>query len=84
MSGAAPSLWRRLLAGWLEIAARFGEVQTLVLLGIVYVFVIGPFALGARAFGRDFLAKRRLREPGSAWQEADTTPGDLERARHPF
>jgi hypothetical protein len=76
--------WRRLLHGWLEIAGHFGEVQTLVLLGIVYVFVIGPTAVIARLAGRDFLAKRRLREPGSAWQEADSVAGDLERAKHPF
>ena len=31
-------LHRRMLHGWLEIAGHFGEVQTLVLLGIVYVF----------------------------------------------
>jgi hypothetical protein len=76
--------WRRLLQGWLGVASRFGEVQTLVLLGLVYLAVIGPVALGARVAGRDFLDKRRLREAGSAWRDADTTPGDLERARHPF
>ena len=84
MSDAKPSWWRRLLHGWLEIAGRFGEVQTLVLLGIVYVFVIGPFAIVARLAGRDFLAKRKLRDSGSAWQPADTAPLDLERAKHPF
>jgi len=77
-------LHRRMLRGWLEIAGHFGEVQTLVLLGIVYFFVIGPSAVVARLAGRDFLAKRKLREPGSAWQEADTVAGDLERAKHPF
>jgi hypothetical protein len=77
-------LWRRLLNGWLEIAAHFGEVQTLVLLGLVYVFVIGPSAVIARLAGNDFLAKRRLREPGSAWSEAESTTLDLERAKHPF
>jgi hypothetical protein len=84
MSDRQLPFWRRLLHGWLEIAGHFGEVQTLVLLGIVYVFVIGPFAVVARLAGRDFLAKRKLREPGSAWRPADTTPGDLERAKHPF
>jgi predicted LPLAT superfamily acyltransferase len=83
MSESLP-LHRRLLHGWLEIAARFGEVQTLVLLAIVYLFVIGPSAAVARLAGRDFLAKRKLREPGSAWQDADTTVGDVERSKHPF
>jgi hypothetical protein len=73
-----------MLHGWLEIAGRFGEVQTLVLLGLVYFFVIGPSATMARLLGNDFLAKRKLREPGSAWQQADTVAGDLERAKHPF
>ena len=77
-------LHRRMLHGWLEIAGHFGEVQTLVLLGIVYLFVIGPTAVVARLAGRDFLAKRRLRDPGTAWQEADSATGDLERAKHPF
>jgi hypothetical protein len=83
MSDRLP-FYRRMLHGWLEIAARFGEVQTLVLLGIVYFFVIGPSAVVARLAGNDFLSKRTLREPGSAWQEADTVAGDLERAKHPF
>src|SRR4030095_9120857 len=38
-------LWRRLLAGWMAIAEHFGSVQTLVLLGVIYVFVIGPVSL---------------------------------------
>ncbi|MEN8182348.1 MAG: hypothetical protein ABFS46_07415 [Myxococcota bacterium] len=84
MSSATPSFGRRLLEGWLEVAVRFGEVQTLVLLGLVYFFVIGPMSMVAALARRDFLAKRSLREPGSAWQEADTTAGDLERSKHPF
>ena len=77
-------LWRRLLDGWMLIAARFGEAQTLVLLGLIYGLLIGPFATGAALARRDFLAKRGLGDPGSAWCEADTTEPDLERAKHPF
>ena len=79
-----PGLARRLLQGWLAVAAHFGEVQTLVLLGVVYVFVIGPFSLVARAAGRDLLAKRGLRGPGSAWLQVETSPPDLERSKQPF
>ena len=55
--------------GWLAIAARFGEVQTLLVLTLVYAFVIGPGrdrdAVRPR---RDLLQKRGLasRRP-SAW-----------------
>jgi hypothetical protein len=79
-----PSLPRRLLDGWLVVAGHFGEAQTLVLLGIVYVAVIGPVAAVSRVFGADFLAKRHLRETGSAWRDADTAETSLERSKHPF
>ena len=72
-------------AGWMQIAARFGEVQTLIVLTLVYTFVIGPFALGSAATRRDFLHKRGLGLPDSAWSDADTVvKPDLERARRLF
>ena len=80
----AASPWRRLLDGWLLVAGHFGEVQTLVLLGVVYALVIGPMAIVTQLARRDFLAKRGLRAAGSAWLAADTTAGDLERCKHPF
>ena len=80
-----PGVWRRLYESWLQIAARFGEVQTEILVTLVYTLVIGPMGLGAAAFRQDLLHKRGLREPGSAWSEADTVVRpDLERAKRLF
>jgi len=79
-----PSPARQLVEGWMQIAARFGEVQTLVLLGLIYTLVIGPASLVARALGSDFLSKRGLGESGSAWREADTRPPILENVKQPF
>jgi hypothetical protein len=76
-----PGLGRRLLAGWLTIAARFGHVQTLMLLVLVYGMLMGPVGLGLGLARRDLLKKRGLREPGSAWCEADSARPDLERAK---
>ena len=81
---AKPSPPRRLLGGWLEIVARFGEVQTLALLGLIYVLVIGPAALVARSFGADFLSKRGIGERGTAWREADSRPPELENVKQPY
>jgi len=80
-----PSLGRRLYDGWLVVAACFGEVQTLLVVTLVYVFAIGPAAV-IGAIGRaDFLKKRGLREPGSAWSDADSVARpDLERAKRLF
>ena len=52
--------YRRLYEGWLAIAGHFGECQTLVVIGISYVLVIGPMSL---VMGRkDLLQKRALDE----------------------
>ena len=89
MSAAGPSrepgALRRLYQGWLQIAARFGEAQTLVLLFLVYVCVLGPMALVTMLARRDLLDKRSVGSPGSAWRPADTEsrPG-LERAGRMF
>ena len=76
-----PPSWRRLIDGWMQIVAHFGEVQTLVLLGLIYVLVVGPASLISRAFGSDFLSKRSLRGIDSAWRDAESSPPDLERAK---
>jgi len=79
------SLLRRLAAGWMRIVARFGEVQTLIIVSLVYTLVIGPMAV-AIAIGRgDLLHKRDLYADGSAWSEADSTSNpDVERAKRLF
>jgi len=75
------SFWRRLSNGWMVIAARFGFVQTLLLLVLLYVFMLGPVAIVMAIGRRDHLSKRGLGAEGSAWCEADTAPPDLERAK---
>ena len=72
---------RRLLNGWMAIVARFGFVQTLVILAIFYALLIGPVALFGALTRRDLLDKRGLRNGDSAWHEADTAAADLEHAK---
>jgi len=73
--------YRRLYEGWLAIAGHFGEVQTLVVIGISYIFVIGPVAL---VMGRKDLLHKRALPPGSGWNDADSVTADLERAKRMF
>lgn len=80
MSGRTP-FWRRLFQGWMSIVARFGFVQTLVILSVIYALVIGPMAVGSAVARRDFLRKRELRVAGSAWHEADSAEPTLDRAK---
>ena len=75
------SLLRRLYAGWLVLAGRFASIQTLVLLGLFYVTLIGPAWLGISMARRDLLDKRRHAGGDSAWKVADSSPPNLERAK---
>lgn len=72
---------RRLLDGWTAIAMRFGFVQTLMLLVVLYILVLGPFWLVTSIARRDFLNKRGLGGEGSVWSDADTAEPGLERAK---
>ena len=82
---SAPGFGRRLYQGWLELAAHFGEVQTLLIVCVVYVFVLGPMALIATLTGRDLLAKRGFAGAASAWNDAESVAKpDLERAKRLF
>jgi hypothetical protein len=63
------------------IAARFGSVQTLMLLVIFYVFLIGPISIIQVIGRRDQLDKRALRTRDSAWHQSESGGTDLERAK---
>jgi len=65
----------------MAIAGRFGGVQTLMLLVIFYLLLIGPISLLQAAGRRDQLDKRALWRKESAWQESDSGGNDLERAK---
>lgn len=75
------SVLRKLLNGWLVIAARFGAVQTLLLLAFFYGCLIGPGGAAIAIRRSDPLDRRGLGSGGSAWRDADTAGADLERAK---
>jgi hypothetical protein len=85
MSDTQSTFLSRLRTGWLEIAAAFAEVQTLIILVVAYVVAIGPVALIMGIGRQDLLHKRLMRVAGSAWNPADSvTSPDLERAKRLF
>ena len=74
-------LWRTLLNGWMVIAARFGSVQTLLILVLFYLVLIGPASIIQAIGRRDQLDKRALWKKETAWQDSETGGNDLERAK---
>jgi len=80
MSDQIP-FWRTLLNGWMVIAARFGHVQTLLILVLFYLVLIGPASIIQAVGRRDQLDKRALWKKESAWRESESGGNDLERAK---
>ena len=81
MKGEQTPLWRRLLNGWMAIAAHFGAVQTQLILALFYVALIGPISIFQALGRRDQLDKRSLWKNESAWRNSDSGGNDLERAK---
>ncbi len=81
VSSEQTPLWRRLLNGWMAIAGRFGGVQTLLLLVLFYLVLIGPVSIVQALGRRDQLDKRALWHKESAWRESESGGTDLERAK---
>ena len=74
----------RLWSGWVAIAHRLGEAQTVVLLSLVYATVVGPMALLLRLFGRGDLLELRRPRTGSFALPKRAIPTDRERCERQF
>jgi hypothetical protein len=65
----------------MAVAARFGSVQTLVMLALFYVVLIGPVSIVQAFARRDQLDKRAMWKKDSAWHQSESGGNDLERAK---
>jgi len=65
----------------MAVAGRFGSVQTLILLVLFYLVLIGPVSIVQAVARRDQLDKRALWKKESAWQRSESGGTDLERAK---
>ena len=54
---------------WLRLVQPLGWVASQLALGSIYYLILTPIALLMRVFGRDALAIRPGRSPGSFWLE---------------
>jgi len=74
----------RLKSGWMRITQRLGEVQTVVVLTLVYTLVLGPLALLLRLFGRADLLELRVARGESFALPKQPVPTDRERCERQF
>ena len=80
---SADSLRRRLYGRWMAFARVLGKINTIVLLTIVYMVIIGPVALVFRMFGKDLL-DRTSDGRSSYWYDRDEEEHSVERRSRQF
>ena len=76
------TLLQRLRAYWMAYALRLAEIQTQIVLTVLYVFVFGAANLILRVLRKDLLGKSARK--ASYWIPHERQPETLERFRHPF
>jgi hypothetical protein len=69
---------------WMLFAQLLGKVNTMVLLSIVYLFIIGVMSLFVRIFRKDLLRKKIDLDRTSYWQIKTATEQTLDRHKFQF
>lgn len=75
---------KKLYHAWLRFAQILGRINTAILLTIVYIVVVGPFALTIKILRKDLLQKKLKTSLPSYWQERSSTESTLEHYHHQF
>jgi hypothetical protein len=78
------SYFRTIKRIWLLFAQMLGKVNTILLLSLVYLVVIGFMSLIARLFRKDFLQKKIDIDQVSYWQIKKTSEQTLDRYKFQF
>jgi hypothetical protein len=73
---AAPKLLEPVEAAWMAFARVLGAINTRILMGILYVFLIVPLGLIFRLFGRDEMKRRWTTTSASNWEDYRTRQRD--------
>ena len=76
-------VWQRIYRGWMAFARALGHVNTILLLSVFYVVVIGPASLVFRILRKDPL-RRRLDSAASYWLAKEQDAHSLENVRRQF
>ncbi len=71
-------------ASWMHFVDVLGQVQTTLILSLIYSLIVGPMALLLRLFGRGDLLGMRAREAQSFALPKQMVPTDVERCTRQF
>ena len=76
-------LWRTLFGWWMAFARVLGHVNTLILLTVMYVLIIGPSWVVVRVLRKDPL-RRKPTARGTYWVEKPPLKHTLDETRRQF
>jgi hypothetical protein len=71
-------------ASWMHFVDVLGQVQTTLILSLIYGLILGPMALLLRLFGRGDLLVLRAKPGASYAQPKQMIPTDVERCARQF
>jgi len=69
---------------WLLFAQKLGQANTILLLSVVYIVVIGFMSIFARLLRKDLLRKKIAPELASYWQIRHSSEQTLDRHKFQF
>ena len=78
------AVFATLKRGWMTFAHRLGQVQTAILLFLIYTLVLGPLAFILRVFGRQDLLELRRSARTSFAHRKEQVPTDPARCERQF
>jgi hypothetical protein len=78
------SFFRTIKRVWLLFAQILGKVNTILLLSLIYLVVIGIMSLIVRLFRKDLLRKEMDFDQESYWQTRETSEQTLDRYKYQF
>lgn len=84
MRGDMKRFLQVLKRAWLWFARKLSRGNTVVLLSIVYVAVVGPMRLVSAILRRDLLDKRPKKSGSTYWQARPLSESTVERHTHQF
>lgn len=81
--GFLKKIGSKLYGWWMAFARLLGTVNTILLLTLIYLLIIGPAWVVQRILRKDPLG-RKIPKEGSFWLEKPPLEHSLEETRHQF
>lgn len=84
LSHVAYPLMKPIHIGWMTLAFALGWLNTRLLLGVFFYFIVTPIGVVMRLFGKDLLDEKLNRSATTYWIKRESVPVDKARYENLF